>query len=88
MTHHSVMKSSLLIKILKIDKFGDFSSVSILTLRWTYLEMLSPLELTNVISGDRREPPADKMSTSRAKCPPKCPPAAQGKQVNRACLYY
>ena len=26
MTHHSVMTSSLLIKILKIDKFGDFSS--------------------------------------------------------------
>ena len=25
MTHHSVMTSSLLIKILKIDKFGDFS---------------------------------------------------------------
>ena len=24
-THHSVMKSSLLIKILKIDKFGEFS---------------------------------------------------------------
>ena len=26
MTHHFVMTSSLLIKILKIDKFGDFSS--------------------------------------------------------------
>ena len=26
MTHHSVMTSSLRIKILKIDKFGDFSS--------------------------------------------------------------
>ena len=25
MTHHFVMMSSLLIKILKIDKFGDFS---------------------------------------------------------------
>ena len=25
MTHHSVMTSSLRIKILKIDKFGDFS---------------------------------------------------------------
>ena len=25
MTHHSVMMSSLLIKILKIDKIGDFS---------------------------------------------------------------
>ena len=25
MTHHSVMMSSLLIKILKMDKFGDFS---------------------------------------------------------------
>ena len=26
MTHHFVMTSSLLIKIFKIDKFGDFSS--------------------------------------------------------------
>ena len=26
MTHHFAMTSSLLIKILKIDKFGDFSS--------------------------------------------------------------
>ena len=26
MSHHFVMTSSLLIKILKIDKFGDFSS--------------------------------------------------------------
>ena len=26
MTHHSVMTSSLRIKILEIDKFGDFSS--------------------------------------------------------------
>ena len=26
MTHHFVMTSSLFIKILKIDKFGDFSS--------------------------------------------------------------
>ena len=26
MTHHSVMTSSLRIKISKIDKFGDFSS--------------------------------------------------------------
>ena len=26
MTHHSVNTSSLRIKILKIDKFGDFSS--------------------------------------------------------------
>ena len=48
MTHHFVMTSSLLIKILKFDKFGDFSSD-------VDLEMLSPLLLTNVPPGDRRE---------------------------------
>ena len=37
--------------------------------------MLSPLKLTNVTLGDRREPPADT----------KCPPAAQRKQAKRAC---
>ena len=49
MTHHSVMTSSLR-KNFKIDKFADFSSEIGLTLRWTYLEMLSPLQLTNVTS--------------------------------------
>ena len=53
MTHHSVMTSSLHIKILKIDKFGDFSAISILALWQTYLEMLSPIYLIN---GDHRRP--------------------------------
>ena len=42
-----------------------------------YLEMLSPLQLTNVTLGDRRELPAGT----------KCPPAAQRKQAKRACIY-
>ena len=42
MTHHFVMTSSLLIKILQIDKFGDFSS-DIDFKRLTYLENISPL---------------------------------------------
>ena len=44
MTHHFVMTSSLRIKNFKIDKFGDFSSeIGFKTLRWTFLETLSPL---------------------------------------------
>ena len=40
MTHHFVRASSLLIKILKIDKIGDFRAISIITVGQTYLEML------------------------------------------------
>ena len=61
MTHHFAMTSSLLIKILKIDKFGAFSSDIDLKLRWTYLEMISPLYLSNVASG------AHEVSASRAE---------------------
>ena len=68
MTHHFAMTPSLLIKILKIDKFGVFpSDISILKLRWTYLEMISSLQLTNVTS--RRPKGASgghKVSASRA----------------------
>ena len=39
------MTSSLLVKILKIDKFGHFSC--------------DIIKLTNVTPGDRRDPPAD-----------------------------
>ena len=40
MTHHSVMMSSLRIKILKIDKFGDFSCDIDYNSGQTYLEIL------------------------------------------------
>ena len=42
MTHYSVITSSLRIKILKIDKFGDFA-IPIITVGQAYLGMLSPL---------------------------------------------
>ena len=41
--HHSVMTSSLHIKIFKINIFGDFSSDIDFNIRWTNLEILSPL---------------------------------------------
>ena len=75
MTHHSVMTSSLPIKILKIDKFGDFSC-DINYNRHTYLEMFSPKYLTIVSPRARRAPLADT----------KFQPAAQRKQVKRPCL--
>ena len=53
MTHHFVITSSLLIKILKIDKFGDFSCDIDLALWQTYLEKLSPIYLIN---GDHPRP--------------------------------
>ena len=67
MTHHSVMTSSLRIKISKLTNFVIFRVISILTLRWTYLEMISPLLLTNLTS---RQPKGasggQKVSDSRA----------------------
>ena len=42
MTQRFVM-TSLLIKILKIDKFCDFCAISIITVGQTYLDMLFPL---------------------------------------------
>ena len=77
MTHHSVMTSSLRIKIQKIDKFGDFSSDIDFNTKMDIFRDVIPLELTNVTPGDRKEPYADT----------KCPPAAQRKQAKRACLY-
>ena len=50
MTHHFAMTSSLLIKNLKFDKFGVFSSDIDFKIRWTYLEMIYPVQLTNVTS--------------------------------------
>ena len=75
MSHHSVMTSSLRIKILKIDKFGDFSCDIDYNSRQACLWMLSPLKLINVTPGAHRAAPADT----------KCPPAAQRKQAKRAC---
>ena len=49
-----------------------FRVISILTLKQMYLDMLSPLFITNVNPGPQRAPPADT----------KCPPAAQRKQAN------
>ena len=43
MTRHSVLTSSLCFKNRKIEKFDDFSSDIDLTVKHTYLEMLSPL---------------------------------------------
>ena len=43
MTHHFVMTSSLLIKILKIDNLGDFSCDIDITVGQTYLEMFFSL---------------------------------------------
>ena len=45
MTHHLVMTSSLPLKILKIDLFGDFSCDIDYNSRTgqTYLEMLTPI---------------------------------------------
>ena len=54
-----------------------FRAISIITVGQTYLEFLSPLKLINVTPGAQRATPVDT----------KCPPAAQRKQANRACIY-
>ena len=78
MTHHFVMTSSLLIKILKIDKFGDFSSdIDFKTKMDIFRDDISFIINQFHPPGDRREPLADT----------KCPPAAQRKQAKRACIY-
>ena len=74
MPHHSVMTSSLLIKNMKIDKFGDFSSVDYNSKRHKFREVIS-LIIIIVSPGTQRVPPADT----------KCHPAAERKQANRAC---
>ena len=72
MTHHSVMTSSLRIKILKIDKFGDF---------WCDIDYNSRTDVFRdaislmIAQCDHRTPPADI----------KCSPAPQRKQAKRAC---
>ena len=75
MAHHFVMTSSLLIKIFKIDKFGDFSCDIDYHSRTDVFRDVIHLIINQLTPGDRREPPADT----------KCPPAAQRKQAN---IYY
>ena len=72
MTHHSVMTSSLLIKILKIDKFGDLSCDIDLTIGQTYLEMLSPLKLINMAPGSKARLFGHFMSANHAVQPNEC----------------
>ena len=55
--------------------FVIFRVISIITVRQTYLEVLSTLYLINVSLGALRTPLVDT----------KCPPAAQRKQAKRAC---
>ena len=76
MTHHFVMTSSLLIKIFKIDNFGDFSCAIDYSIRTEVFRGVIPILIDQVIPGDRSVPPADT----------KCPPAAQRKQAKRACI--
>ena len=78
MTHHFAMTSSLLIKILKIDKFGAFSSdIDFKTKMDIFIDDISRLINQCHLQGDRRDPPADT----------KCLPAAQRNQAKRACHY-
>ena len=77
MTHHFVMTPSLLIKILKIDKFGVFSCDIDYNSRTDVFRDV-PLILINVTPGAQRVPPADTL----------CPPTQQRKQAKRACLNY
>ena len=76
-THHSVMASSLRIKILKIDKFGDFPCVIAYNCRTdVFRDVISLIILNNVTPGAQRAPPSGT----------KCLPSAQRKNANRACL--
>ena len=72
MTHRSVMPSTLHIKILKIDKFDDFSTDINLNGKTDIFGDVISLIINQC---NPREPLADI----------KCPPAAQRKQANRAC---
>ena len=77
MTHHSVVTSSLRIKILKIDKFVDFSSEIDINYNITNTDIFSDvisLIINQCDPGDRRDPLADT----------KCPPAPQYEQANCA----
>ena len=76
MTHHFVMTSSLLIKIKKIDNFGDFScDIDYNSWAGVFRDVIS-LIINRFIPSAQRAPPADT----------KCPPAAQRKQAKRVCI--
>ena len=74
LTHHSVMTSSLRIKILKIDKFGDFSCDIDYNIRTYVFRDIISLIINQCDSGAQRAPPAD------TKCP-----AAQASKL-RLCF--
>ena len=66
-------------QILKIDKFGDFSSdIAFKTEMDIFRDDISLIMNQSHLPGDRREPPADTL----------CPPAAQRKQAKRACILF
>ena len=70
-THHFVMTSSLRIKILKIDKFGDFScDIDYNSGTDVFRDVISHI-----------------INQWLPQAPTKCPPAAQRKQAKRACCY-
>ena len=71
MTHHPVMTSSLRIKILKIGKFGDFSSDIEFDSKTDIFRDVISLIIFNVSPRAQKAPPADI----------KCPPTAQGNQA-------
>ena len=77
MTHHFVITSSLLINILKIEKFGDFSRDIDYNSRTDVFRDVISLKLINVTPGAQSAAPADT----------KCQPAAHRKQAKRACIY-
>ena len=74
-THHSVMKLSLLIKSLKIT-FLIFSSDIDYNSMTDVLREVSPIQSINVSLGVERTPLADTL----------CLPVAQHKQAKRTCL--
>ena len=76
-THHSVMTSSLRIKIFKIDKFGDFSCNIDYNCRTDLFRDIISLLINQC---DPRRPKGASGGT-------KCPPAAQRKQAKRACIH-
>ena len=69
MSHHSVMTSSLLIKILNSDKFGDYScDILYKSKADVFKDVISLLKLINVNPGASRAPPADTKCPSAAQC--------------------
>ena len=77
MTHHFAMTSSLLIKILKIDKFGVFSS----DIDYSIMTDVFRDVLSFIIN--QCDPRRSKGSSGGYEVPP----AAQHKQAKRACIY-